>query len=62
VALDELSRIDDRQSKIVEMRFFGGMAAAEISEVLGISIATVERDWYTARVWLRREMTRAASS
>jgi RNA polymerase sigma factor (TIGR02999 family) len=60
-ALDELSRIDERQSQIVEMRFFGGLAAAEISEVLGISVATVERDWYTARIWLRREMRRASS-
>ena len=59
--LDELSRIDERQSQIVEMRFFGGLAAAEISEVLGISVATVERDWYTARIWLRREMRRASS-
>lgn len=61
VALDELSRIDERQSRIVEMRFFGGLAAAEISEVLGISVATVERDWYTARIWLRRQMRRATS-
>ncbi len=60
-ALEELSRIDARQSQIVEMRFFGGLAAAEISQVLGISVATVERDWYTARVWLRREMRRAVS-
>ena len=61
-ALEDLSRIDERQSQIVEMRFFGGLAAPEISEVLGISVATVERDWYTARIWLRRQMRRATSS
>jgi len=57
-ALDELSRIDDRQGKIVEMKFFGGLSAPEISEVLGISRATVDRDWATARVWLHRQMNR----
>jgi RNA polymerase sigma factor (TIGR02999 family) len=60
-ALDELSRVDERQGKVVEMKFFGGLSASEISEVLGISLATVERDWRTARIFLRREMTRLAS-
>jgi RNA polymerase sigma factor (TIGR02999 family) len=60
-ALDELSRIDDRQSRIVQMKFFGGLTSPEISEVLGVSLATVERDWATARIWLRREMSRTAS-
>lgn len=59
-ALDELSRIDERQGKIVEMKFFGGLSAPEISQVLGISRATVDRDWATARVWLRRQMSRTA--
>jgi RNA polymerase sigma factor (TIGR02999 family) len=59
-ALDELSRIDERQGKIVEMKFFGGLSAPEISEVLGISRATVDRDWATARVWLHRQMNRTA--
>jgi RNA polymerase sigma factor (TIGR02999 family) len=59
-ALQELSRIDDRQGKIVEMKFFGGLSAPEISQVLGISRATVDRDWATARVWLHRQMNRAA--
>lgn len=59
-ALDELSRIDERQAKIVEMKFFGGLSAPEISEVLGISRATVDRDWATARVWLHRQMDRTA--
>jgi RNA polymerase sigma factor (TIGR02999 family) len=61
-ALDELSRIDERQGKIVEMKFFGGMSAPEISQVLGISRATVDRDWTTARVWLHRQMSRTAST
>jgi RNA polymerase sigma factor (TIGR02999 family) len=60
-ALEELSRLDERQSKIVQMKFFGGLSAPEIAEVLGISLATVERDWATARIWLRREMIRAAA-
>jgi RNA polymerase sigma factor (TIGR02999 family) len=59
-ALNELSRIDERQGKIVEMKFFGGLSAPEISEVLGISRATVDRDWATARVWLHRQMRKTA--
>ena len=58
-ALDGLSRVDERQSKVVEMKFFGGLSAREIAQVLGISLATVERDWRTARIWLRREMARS---
>jgi RNA polymerase sigma factor (TIGR02999 family) len=60
-ALTELSRVDERQGKIVEMKFFGGLSAPEISEVLGISRATVDRDWATARVWLHRQMQKTAS-
>jgi len=60
-ALKELSRIDDRQGKIVEMKFFGGLSAPEISQVLGLSRATVDRDWATARVWLHRQMSRTAA-
>jgi RNA polymerase sigma factor (TIGR02999 family) len=59
-ALDKLSRKDERQGKIVEMKFFGGLSAPEISSVMGISRATVDRDWATARVWLHREMSRTA--
>ncbi len=43
------------------MKFFGGLSAPEISEVLGISRATVDRDWATARVWLHRQMSGAAA-
>jgi RNA polymerase sigma factor (TIGR02999 family) len=61
-ALDELSRIDERQGRIVEMKFFGGLSAPEISRVLGMSRATVDRDWATARVWLHRQMSRTAQA
>jgi RNA polymerase sigma-70 factor, ECF subfamily len=57
-ALDELTRLDERQGKIVQMKFFGGLSAPEIPQLLGISLATAEA---TARIWLRREMSRAAS-
>ena len=59
-ALKELARIDERQATIVVMKFFGGLSAPEISQVLGISRATVDRDWATARVWLHRQMSRTA--
>jgi RNA polymerase sigma factor (TIGR02999 family) len=58
-ALGELSRIDERQAKIVEMKFFGGLSAPEISRVLGLSRATVDREWSTARIWLHQQMSRA---
>ncbi len=61
MALDALARIDDRQAKIVEMKFFGGLSEPEISEVLGVSRATVTRDWSTARVWLHRQMSERRS-
>ena len=61
-ALEELSRIDERQAKIVEMKFFGGLSAPDISQILGLSRITVDRDWATARVWLHRQMSRTALS
>jgi RNA polymerase sigma factor (TIGR02999 family) len=63
-ALNGLARIDEQQSRIVELRFFGGLTAEETAEVLGVSLATVKRDWSVARSWLTREMkkgTRAAT-
>jgi RNA polymerase sigma factor (TIGR02999 family) len=60
-ALEELSRFDERQGRIVEMKFFGGLTAPEISQVMGLSRTTVDRDWATARVWLHRQMSRTAS-
>jgi RNA polymerase sigma factor (TIGR02999 family) len=61
-ALEDLSRLDERQGKIVEMRFFGGLTSPEISCALGISRATVDRDWATARLWLYRHLNRTKSS
>jgi RNA polymerase sigma factor (TIGR02999 family) len=55
-ALNNLARFDLQQSRIVELRFFGGLSIDETSAVLGVSPATVKRDWATARVWLHREI------
>ena len=55
-ALSRLSRFSERQSRIVELRFFGGLSIEETSQVLGVSSATVERDWTVARAWLHREI------
>jgi RNA polymerase sigma factor (TIGR02999 family) len=51
-ALNTLARVDSRQARIVELRYFGGLDNEEIAEVLGISPATVKRDWTMARAWL----------
>jgi RNA polymerase sigma-70 factor, ECF subfamily len=62
VALDDalraLARIDERQSRVVELRFFAGLSLNEISTVLEIAPATVQRDWIAARAWLHREISR----
>jgi RNA polymerase sigma factor (TIGR02999 family) len=55
-ALERLARFDERQAKIVEMRYFGGMKAAEIAAALGISERSVGREWQAARLWLYREL------
>jgi RNA polymerase sigma-70 factor, ECF subfamily len=60
-ALNTLATLDSRQANIVEMRFFGGLSIDETSTVLGISPATVKREWTTARTWLYDEMTRRVS-
>jgi RNA polymerase sigma factor (TIGR02999 family) len=57
-ALDSLAKLDDRQSRMVELRFFGGLSIEETSEVLGVSVPTVKREWASARAWLFREITR----
>jgi RNA polymerase sigma factor (TIGR02999 family) len=66
VALDEalgrLAEVDPRKSRVVEMRFFGGMSVEETAEALGVSKVTVMRDWSTARAWLQREVERAGGS
>ena len=55
-ALDELARLSPRQASIVESRYFGGMEVAETAQVMGISEATVVRDWRVAKAWLSREL------
>lgn len=56
-ALSRLASIDLRQSQIVELKFFGGLTIEEIAEVLGISPATVKREWSMAQAWLHRQIT-----
>jgi RNA polymerase sigma factor (TIGR02999 family) len=57
-ALTALSKLDERQSRIVELRFFGGLTEREIAEVLHVSPRTVNGDWSTARCWLLTELSR----
>lgn len=55
-ALDGLARLDARQCEVVELRFFGGLSVEETANELGVAKATVDRDWFTARAWLTREL------
>ena len=55
-ALDRLAKLDERQARVVECRFFGGMTEDETAEVLGISVRTAKRDWAKARSWLYTEL------
>lgn len=61
IALDEalarLARIDCRKSRVVELRYFGGLSLEEAAEVLGVSLDTAKRDWRMARAWLINELT-----
>ncbi len=61
-ALDTLAKLDERQSRMVELRFFGGLSIEETSEVLGVSAPTVKREWATARAWLYREISRGPNA
>lgn len=56
-ALERLETVDERQGRVVECRFFAGLTIEETSNALGISTATVGRDWRMARAWLNRELT-----
>jgi RNA polymerase sigma factor (TIGR02999 family) len=56
-ALNRLANLEPQKSRIVELRFFGGLSIEETAEALNISQATVKRDWSFARAWLHREMT-----
>ena len=56
-ALDRLAVLDPAQARVVEMRFFGGLSVEESAEAMGVSPATVKRDWSSARAWLHRELS-----
>ena len=56
-ALNELAVLDPQQAQIVELRFFGGLTIEEVAEVLEISIATTKREWDSAKLWLRRQLS-----
>ena len=58
-ALTRLARVDPQQGRVVELRFFGGLTIKETAEVIGISTATVERDWILAKAWLYAELGHA---
>jgi RNA polymerase sigma factor (TIGR02999 family) len=60
-ALTTLSKLDERQGQIVELRFFGGLTEEEIAEALKVSLRTVQSDWRLARSWLLRELSGEAS-
>lgn len=60
-ALNQLAALDERQSRVVELRFFTGLSVEETAEVMNISPATVKREWSSARAWLFREMTRGGA-
>jgi RNA polymerase sigma factor (TIGR02999 family) len=55
-SLKELAKFDEQQSRIVEMRFFGGLTIEETAHVIGKSPATVKREWSMAKAWLRRKL------
>jgi RNA polymerase sigma factor (TIGR02999 family) len=55
-ALEKLAALDPDQAKVVELRYFGGLSIEETAETLGISPATVKREWSVARAWLKREL------
>ena len=56
-ALKKLAELDERQSQIIELRFFGGLTIDEVASVLQISPATIKREWHMAKTWLLREMS-----
>jgi len=60
-ALNRLTSLDPQQGRVIELRFFGGLSIEETGVVMGISPATVKREWATARAWLQRELKKDAS-
>ena len=60
-ALEALAKVDERKSRVIEMRFFGGLSVEETAAALKVSVDTVMRDWKLAKAWLLRELNRDAS-
>jgi DNA-directed RNA polymerase specialized sigma24 family protein len=54
--------MDEQQSRVVELKFFGGLSVEDTADVLGVSASTLKRDWTTARAWLFRELNRSAAT
>jgi RNA polymerase sigma factor (TIGR02999 family) len=61
-ALDELAALDERQARLVELRFFGGLSVEEAARALGVSVATAHREWAMAKAWLFRRLERSRRS
>ena len=61
-ALDQLSEIDEREARVVTLRFFGGLTVEQVAEVIGVSKRTIEKDWRHAQAWLRLRLSEARSS
>lgn len=61
-ALTKLAALDAEQSRLIELRYFGGLSIEETAVVMGISPATVKREWATARAWLKREIDKGAGA
>lgn len=61
-AVDRLAALDHRAARVVEQRFYAGFSVEETAELLGVSTKTVQRDWLTARAWLRKEVARELGS
>ena len=61
-ALEELARLDEQQSRIVELRYFGGLSIEETATVTGVSPATVKREWAMAKVWLHNQIKRTSAN
>ncbi len=59
-ALDDLAQIDPRKSRVVELRYFGGLSVEETADVLGVSVDTAKRDWRLARAWLFAELRKTS--
>ena len=60
-ALQRLARIDPRQSRLIELRFFAGLNVEEAAEVMGVSPTTIKREWRSAKAWLHRELATVRS-